>query len=135
MKKGILNSITGSLKSKCKDPEFLCNVADTIVDTVSKSKSISSKKLEKDSTDKIDRYCALHKRVMGFINKNRKEGNYPKSPIDKDKDVIIVENEAKKVLKDKDYDLYLKYYNWFHGGNGKKMSNEDDLFKAIPTKK
>lgn len=127
MKKGLLKTIAGSLKEKCKDPAFLCNVADTITNTVKNSKD--------DSTDKIDRYCTLHELVMGFINKNKQAGKYPKSPIDKDKDVIIVENEAKKVLAGSDYELYLKYYIWFHGGNGKKMSNEDDLYKAIPSKK
>ena len=90
---------------------------------------------EKEITgDNINKYYDLHDNVvMKFINKNKEKDVYKKNPVTKDL-VINVLSEASKILTHKDYELYEKYYVHFHGGNGKKMIYDTDIFEANPHK-
>lgn len=90
---------------------------------------------EKEITgDNIKKYYSLHDNVINGILKNKKDGKYDVNPITKKLNINIL-SEAAKILTKKDYNLYEKYYTHFHGGNGKKMVYDSDLFKANPNHK
>lgn len=96
--------------------------------------NIETVETKEPSVDNINKYYDLHDNVvMKFINKNKEKDVYKKNPVTKDL-VINVLSEASKILTNKDYKLYEKYYIHFHGGNGKKMIYDTDIFEANPHK-
>lgn len=84
-------------------------------------------------SENVTKYLSLHETVMKFIDRNRAKDVYKPNPITKTVDISCV-NEAAKILSENDLEHYIKYYSWFHGGNGKSTGRYDpnDVFVAIP---
>lgn len=141
MKKGFLNSLFNIIKEKCTDTDFICKTADTIVSGISVAKNINSNNTKTTTNHNtyqrspdIKRYYDLHKEVMREIDSNRGTDHYKRNPVTKE-EVINVLLEAEKILTESDYKLYQKYYVYFHGGNGKTVYDNDDKFRANPSRR
>lgn len=136
MKKGILSSILDIVKQKCTDPDFICKTANKIKMGIDIKKNLMNDcNTSYTPSPNIAKYYDIHKRVMKEINSNKGKDNYYKrNPITKE-EIINVLAEAEKILSKSDYDIYQKYYIHYHGGNGKIIYDQEDMFKANPNRK